>query len=204
MAESNQMVGLTTQRIVSLTDGVFAIAMTLLVLNLELPSPSDGITVTKLHQLLADQYYYFFDYALSFMLLGLYWIVHHQQFHYIRRTDRHHIWINIFILMFIALIPFSTSLIGEFSFDWVADVFFGGNLFILGGLFYINWDYATRDRRLVDKDLDPDKVALGKRRTLVTPVVALVAMAMAIAHVTYSSWVYLLIPLILSRKWFRQ
>src|SRR4030065_989192 len=104
---------LTTRRIEALADGIFAISMTLLVLTLTLPDMMD--TKLNLSQLLAEQWPKFFNYALSFFLLAIFWIVHHQQFHYIRRTDRTHIWINIGILMFVALVPFTTDVAGDYS-----------------------------------------------------------------------------------------
>ncbi len=65
--------------------------------------------------LLYSQMHRFFNYALSFLLLSIFWIVHHQQFHVIKRSDQRLLWINIFILMFVALMPFSTDLVGDFN-----------------------------------------------------------------------------------------
>ena len=127
---------LTTRRIEALTDGIFAIAMTLLVLTLTLPDMLE--TQLGLSQLLADQWPKFFNYALSFVLLAIFWIVHHQQFHVIRRTDRGHIWINIGILMFVALMPFSTDVAGDYSGETLAELLFSANLMILGLLFLLN------------------------------------------------------------------
>lgn len=124
------LVPLTTRRIEALADGIFAFAMTLLVLTLTLPDATQ--TKLSLSQLLADQWPKFFNYALSFALLAIFWIVHHQQFHFIRRTDRTHIWINIGILMFVALVPFTTDVAGDYSRQTIAELLFSGNLLILG------------------------------------------------------------------------
>ena len=105
---------MTTIRLETLTDGVFAIAMTLLVLNLRFPVTKAGLTERELEQIVFGQSNVFFNYFLSFILLALFWMLHHQQFHFFRKTDRSHIWINIFILMFVALLPFSASLVGPF------------------------------------------------------------------------------------------
>ncbi|MBC8276260.1 MAG: DUF1211 domain-containing protein, partial [Chloroflexi bacterium] len=128
---------LTTRRIEALADGIFAIAMTLLVLTLTLPDMAQ--TKLSLSQLLADQWPKFFNYALSFVLLAIFWIVHHQQFHVIRRTDRGHVWINIGILMFVALMPFSTDVVGSYGNETLAELLFSANLMILGLLFLLNW-----------------------------------------------------------------
>ena len=196
--------GMTTHRIENLADGIFSIAMTLLVLNLALPEVGTGLTLTtELHTLLFGQTHKFFNYALSFILLAIFWIIQHQQFHFIKRTDHTHLWINIFSLMFVALVPFSTSLTGDYPNETVAKLFFDLNLFILGSLNVLNWTYATKDYRLVDRSLDPRRIAVGNRRDAVIPVVALLAMVLSLIIPKWSSCVYLLIPIMLAHPWFR-
>jgi uncharacterized membrane protein len=140
--------GMTTHRIENLADGIYSIAMTLLVLNLALPEVGTDMTLTtELHTLLFGQTHKFFNYALSFILLAIFWGIQHQQFHFIKRTDRTHLWINICSLMFVALIPFSTSLISDYPDETTAKLFFYLNLFVLGILSALNWTYATKNYR---------------------------------------------------------
>ena len=195
--------GMTTHRIEALTDGIFAVAMTLLVLNLKLPQGGVEGMEADLIDLVTGQSHVFSNYAMSFLLAAVFWIIHHQQSHFIKRTDRNHIWLNVIILMFVSLIPFSTSLINDYHDDWMASIFFGMNMFILGSLFYLNWDYATRGHRLVALSLDPRRIAVGKRRSAVTPIVSLLAMALALVDAPVSSFAYLLIPVILFHPTFR-
>ncbi len=192
---------LTTRRIEALADGIFAIAMTLLVLTLTLPD----MTQTKLglSQLLAEQWPKFFNYALSFVLLAIFWMVHHQQFHVIRRTDRRHVWINIGILMFVVLMPFSTDVVGDYSGETLAELLFGANLMILGLLFLLNWWYACWKHRLVDPDLDRETIVGGIRRSCVTPVVAALSMVLSFFIPGWALAAYMLIPFIQLLPWFR-
>ncbi|MFC2050634.1 TMEM175 family protein [Chloroflexota bacterium] len=192
---------LTTRRIEALADGIFAIAMTLLVLTLTLPDMAE--TKLDLSQLLADQWPKFFNYALSFVLLAIFWIVHHQQFHVIRRTDRGHIWINIGILMFVALMPFSTDVAGDYSGETLAELLFSANLMILGLLFLLNWWYSCRNHRLVDPDLDRETIAGGIRRNCVIPVVAAISMVLSFFIPRWGLTAYMLIPIIQLHPWFR-
>ena len=192
---------MTTRRIEALTDGIFAIAMTLLVLTLTLPDATQ--TKLSLSQLLADQWPKFFNYALSFLLLAIFWIVHHQQFHMIRRTDRRHVWINIGILMFVALMPFSTDVVGSYEHETLAELLFSANLLILGLLFLLNWWYACRNHRLVDPDLDRETIVRGIRRSCITPVVAAIAMVLSLFIPRWGLTVYMLIPIIQLHPWFR-
>ena len=196
--------GMTTHRIEALTDGIFAIAMTLLVLTLDIPeAKTELIQTVELHRMLIGQMHKFFNYALSFLLLAIFWVKHHQQFHFIKRTNRKHLWINIVTLMFIALIPFSTSLIGDYNDDRVAEFFFASNLFIIGMLFLWNWVYATKGHRLVDRSLDPQRIALWKKRGAVIPLVSLLAMVLSLTNPQFTFYAYLLIPIILALPHFR-
>ena len=187
---------MTTHRIEALTDGIFAIAMTLLVLNLALPELGEITAQTELHNLLFGQTHKFLNYAISFLLLAIFWTRHHRQFHFIKRTDGKHLWINIVFLMFVALMPFSTDLLGDHTDDPMSGVFFGANLLILGCLSLWNWSYATTDHRLVDRSLDPQQVALAKKRGIVIPLVATLAIGLSLIVPQFSSYVYLLIPVL--------
>jgi uncharacterized membrane protein len=192
---------LTTRRIEALADCIFAFAMTLLVLTLTLPDMTE--TKLNLSQLLAAQWPKFFNYALSFLLLAVFWILHHQQFHLIHRTDRRHVWINVGILMFVALMPFSTDVVGDYGGQTLAELLFSANLMILGLLFLLNWWYACWHHRLVDRDLDSETIIRGIRRSCVTPVVAAIAMVFAFFIPRWGLLVYVLIPIIQLHPWFR-
>lgn len=192
---------LTTRRLEALSDGIFAFAMTLLVLTLTLPDATQ--TKLSLSQLMADQWPKFFNYTLSFLLLAIFWVIHNQEFHVIRRTDRGHIWINIGILMFVALMPFSTDVTGSYSNETLAEILFSANLLILGLLFLLNWWYACSNHRLVDHDLDREIIARGIRRGCITPVVAAISMVLSFFIPRWALTVYMLIPIIQLLPWFR-
>ncbi len=190
-----------TKRIEALADGIFAIAMTLLVLNLSFPLVQGG--AENLLKMLSSQVTDFLSYGLSFILLAIFWIMHHQQFHYIQRTDSKHLWINILILMFVALVPFSTSIIGDYGVNMVADVFFSANILIIGFLFLINWVYATDNYRLVKHDLDRQIIVKTVRRISVIPIVSLLAIIMSLFIPLGSIWLFILVPIIQFLKPFR-
>ena len=98
------------ERMLAFSDAVMAVAITLLVLDLKLPgNVSDAELGHALHASLPN----LAAYALSFVVIGLLWIGHHQQFSQIRRVDGVLIWLNLFFLLTIALIPFVTSLLSE-------------------------------------------------------------------------------------------
>jgi len=114
VGDTNLISGLSKTRIEALTDGIFAIAMTLMVFDIKV-APVAHMDQWNLRHELIQLWPRFLAYVISFVMLGVYWVGHHNQYHYIRRTDRPFLWINIFFLMGVSLIPFSTSLLRAIS-----------------------------------------------------------------------------------------
>jgi uncharacterized membrane protein len=160
---------LTTSRIETLADGIFAIVMTLLVFNLKVPEILAGTSMAELPTKLFQLWPKLLSYVISFAVTGVYWIAHHNQFYYIKRSDRWLLWINILFLMFVALTPFSSALLGEYPSTQVAVVVYGINLTLNRLTLFLNWWYATKNNRLVNPDLDPYLVKLFTRRILAAP-----------------------------------
>jgi uncharacterized membrane protein len=123
------------KRIEALADGIFAFGMTLLVPDLKQDFPK-GLSFSFLAAAVGHRLFY---YIIAFIILGMYWTGHHAEFYYIKRTDRLHLWLNIFILMFIAIMPFSTSLLGS-NVDKVFAVFvYNCNITIITICYLLHW-----------------------------------------------------------------
>ena len=137
-------------RIEALTDGVFAVAMTLLVLDIKVPELQQALASTQLpHELLA-LWPKLLSYSISFVILGVYWVGHHLQLAFIRTADRLLLWINMLFLLFVVLVPFSTALLSEYTNQRVAIAVYGANLIAIGLVLALHWWYATNQRRHVD------------------------------------------------------
>jgi uncharacterized membrane protein len=182
-------------RIEALTDGVFAIVMTILVLDIVVPHLSNSEPSTELLKRLFQLWPVFLSYASSFIILGYFWIGHDSQFHYIKRVNRRLLWITIFYLMFIALIPFSTSLLGQYADQQISVLIYGVNLTISFCWNYLHWWYATKDHRLVDSNLDPILITLVSRRYFVGIIMFLIAIAVSFININISLIFYLGTPL---------
>jgi uncharacterized membrane protein len=194
---NNHELGLTTARLEALVDSIFAIAMTLLVLNLTIPHIARESVGAALPKLLLSQVNDIFSYCLSFLLLAVFWMIHHRQFHFIKRTDSVHLWINILMLMFVTLVPFTTSLAAVYPQFIYTNVFFHSNMFVIGLLFFCDWSYATAGHHLVKKTLDIKQIDLGKRKNLLTPCVSLAAIILAFFWPGWSATIYISIPIFL-------
>lgn len=142
-------------RLEALTDGVFAIVMTLLVLEIGVPEITSSELHAELPQRLLELWPKLLSYLISFIILGMFWYLHHFSFHYIKRSNGGLIWLNILFLMFIALIPFSMSLFGEYEDEQLPIVLYAGNILLVHIMRFILWQYATGKHRLVDKDISP-------------------------------------------------
>lgn len=183
-----------TNRIETLADGIFAIAMTLLVLGIEVPAIPGTVTSTAILQytlnILIPQ---IFIYVLSFILLASFWMNHHV-FFIIKRTNNTLLWINIFWLMSIAIVPFSTSMIAKYGGFQLSDIIFALNMLIIGILAYINWTYAANKGLIVDEVMPyANKV---KKIFLSMPLLSVFAIIISFLIPYGSITVFILIPII--------
>ena len=192
----NMLIWLKPARLQSLMDGIFAFAMTLLVLNLILPDPANLPGESMLHEMMKGEIQAFYNYALSFLLLAIFWTIHSQQLHILGKTNFPHLWLNMIILMFIVLVPFSASVMSDYSSDTLANLAFAVNMFIIGVLYYFNWHYAIGKHKLISKGIDAKRVAVARRRSLLTPFVSLIAIVLAFVSPSNAALAYLLIPVL--------
>src|SRR5256885_6083045 len=164
---------MSVARIETLADGVFAIAMTLLAFNLTVPVLDPSLSADQVAAGLPGQIYAlgpaFVVYALSFVVLGVYWVGHHAQFRVIDAADRAFLWINILFMMLIALVPSSTLLLSRYPLVPIAAQVYGIVLTLIGGAFYLHWRYATKGHRLVPPSTTEEFILAVQRRIPIWP-----------------------------------
>ena len=183
------------QRLIALADGVFAIVMTLLVFGLAVPLATDG---QDLAAELAEMWPEFLIYLLSFLVLGVFWLVHHLIFDTVERYDTTLIWLNIVFLMLASLVPFSTRLFIEHGAVTVTALVYGANLGLLFAIAWATFSYVTVGNRLTARDLDPDIGRGGRRMGYIYVTVMLVATAVSLlspvaAFILYGGFVMTII-----------
>ncbi|VVB68634.1 Uncharacterised protein [uncultured archaeon] len=171
---------LGTSRLEDLADGIFGFAMTLLVLGIDVPQniPKNQADQALLQHLigLVPQ---FLIYALAFFTLGSLWYSHQLHFRHIKKVDARLIWSNILGFMFIALLPFTTNLAGDFGDHQMGILPFEVNLLLLGLVFYSEWSYISSHPHLLHEELDPLTLARGKEKNAITVVLALACIALS-------------------------
>ena len=188
---------LTKGRLEALSDGIFAFAMTLLVISLSVPDKATLVLSNAYAlQVLINLYFGFVHYALAFLILGAFWLSQHIQFHSVRTPDKVFTWINLVTLMFVALLPFSSSFSGAFSGVPVGAMVFELNLLIIGMGMSLQWWYATDGNRLTESTLKPAYIRKIRFRNLVVPAVSIVGILFALAGNTWSSAIYMTLPIV--------
>ena len=199
MADEIEVEGLflTKGRLEGLSDGIFAFAMTLLVVGLDLPDKttivqSTGYAMGLLVSLESD----FLHYILAFLILGAFWLSHHTQLHSVKRIDKVYVWINLSVLLFVALLPFTTSFSGDFPKVPVGAMVFEASLFAIGIAMFCQWQYATQGHRLVEPTLDKRYIRYIRISNLVVPLVSVVGILIALTGSTLSTVVYLTLPVV--------
>jgi uncharacterized membrane protein len=197
-SESKQ--GLGKQRIEALSDGVFAIAMTLLVLDIKVPGFSEGALAPEfLTKTLLALWPKFLTFGMSFVILGLFWIAHQGYAHFLKRTDRYFLWINLLFLMVVVTVPFSTALLGSYPNYRLAAMIYGINILALGVTLLWQWSYATSGHRLVSNGIEPELVKAGKQRIMFGIGANLIAVLLALVNPSFSLVLYVLFPFVYLR-----
>ena len=182
-------------RIVTFSDGVFAIAITLLVLNIETPEIPANLVAEVLPGRLLDLWPKFLSYVISFLVILTYWIAHHSIFSAIKGYDRTLIWLNSLFLMCVAFLPFPASLFGEYGDQPLVVAIYAGSLAITRLLLTAVWWYASSGRRLVDRDLDASMIKAYRLRGLAIPLIFLLSIFISFFSVSVAvySWVLLIV-----------
>jgi uncharacterized membrane protein len=179
--------GTDIERTVFFSDAVFAIAITLLALDLRVPQISESAATSELPNALLELWPNAFSFLVSFWIIGSYWLAHHRIFHHVRAYDRGLLLINLLFLMWIVLLPFSSSLIGEYENLQLPVIVYAVHN-ILAGLTLSR--HALKDGRLVKTDLDPRAVRYNNLRALFLPTVFVVSIGISFisAEIARGSW----------------
>jgi len=186
--------GTEMERTIFFSDAVFAIAITLLALDITIPKPKH-VLGRELSSVVLAQWPDVLSFAVSFLIIGAYWMAHHRIFHYIKRYDATLLWLNLLFLMSIAFLPFPDRVLSEWGDrEQFALIFYATSVAVAGLLLSLVWLYATRGRRLVASDIDPRLVRYLFSRGLMPPLVFLgsIVISFVSLRAALGSWLLLL------------
>jgi uncharacterized membrane protein len=181
-------------RVVFMSDGVFAIAMTLLVLDLRLPTLPEP-SAAALRDALVANMPHFIAFVVSFQVIGIFWTAHLRMFSLITVYTRGLAFLNLLFLMSIAILPFSQTLVGEYGRLTLAAVFYSLSLVFTSLTSNVLWFYASRRARLLGPDVSPADVRIVTTRALVTLALFVIGAGAAFISVQVASIVWVSIAL---------
>lgn len=174
-----------TGRLEAFSDGVFAIAVTLLVLELRAPLPGTLHEGESLLRALAHDWPSYLAFVTSFATILIVWINHHNLFQLIHRTDHNFLLLNGLLLMTVTLIPFPTNVLAEYILEpgaRVASVLYAGAFLAMAIAFNLLWRYASRDGRLLARDVDMRLVGIINKQFRTGPLTYLFCVVVAIIN----------------------
>lgn len=188
-----------TTRLETFSDGVIAIVITIMILELKLPDltkdNSTEQTIDHLKHLLP----YFITYAFSFMMIGIFWTNHHHMFHLLEHTDEHLVWQNFLFLFLLSLIPFATAMVGANPYIAISPALYGFVMLLTSLSFVLIRNYTIRNE-LIHKDRDKEltrkifKISFkGRTKAIIGSIVYFVSIPLAYINV-YFSYVCFIIP----------
>ena len=187
--------GLAKNRIEALADGIFAVAMTLLVLDIKSPQNLPLEATANLVDHLVALEHSFAMYVISFIVLAIFWIAHHLLFHFVRHVDRRLLWINMLFLLLVTFVPFSTDLLGDHGHLTLPVLVYGTNLLGLGALLALQVRYLASRPELAAPDLTSAAIANMQREVTLYALVPLVSMAVSFYNPRLGMYSYLLLAI---------
>lgn len=198
MEEKNndQKILMPADRLKAMTDAFYPFAMTLLVLTIDVPKIENINSIGDFNQAIWTLLPNIFNFALSFLLLAIFWLINHREFQNIKRVDASFLWLNFLSLILVVFIPFTTELMGDFGKYQMANIIFAINLMLIGVVNYFIWEYAYFHNLT---DIKENTKAIKKRRykSLATPIVSLLVIIISFFSSDYCTLGYLFIPVFL-------
>lgn len=199
------------ERMILFSDAVFAIAITLLAIEIKLPAElkvndlpfsldRHVVTDNLLLIALAEMIGKFIGFFISFFIIGLYWTIHHRMFGYVINYDRKLLWLNLVFLMAIVLMPFSTGFYSEYAVHFlrVPVIVYTINIIFLGIMNYILWNYLANPKHQLAVGISSlEKKYFGMRAIIVPSVFLIVAVIYILVRKEYAIYIPLLIPILM-------
>ena len=177
--------GVDLPRLYAFSDGVFAIAITLLVLEIRFPELEQSAVSTQFWPTLAATIPAIFGFVQSFLIIGLFWTVHQRVFRLIKRGDNGLLWLNLLYLLLVAFLPVPSGIVSRYPVEPATMSFYVACVALLGLTHLLLWRYASHKHRLIDTELEPLQIRIITLRALALPLVCFVALGL------YLVWPYM-------------
>jgi uncharacterized membrane protein len=186
---------MSSGRLEALGDGIFSVAMTILVIELALPAVKEDSWASFVHAI-RETWTSFLCYVISFIVLGIMWFGHRMIFEYISRTNRYFIFLGVLFYMVVCLVPFSTRFLAHDTLKWYAILVYGANLSLCNLTLYGQWLYGINRSTLIGIELPGEVRKEAKKLFLLSPVVYSVAIAFSFFYPVISILIFIITPVL--------
>ena len=143
------------ENLISFSDAVFAFAITLMALSIDIPDLPLGLSQSQLSDRLYDLYPQFEDYIISFAVIAVFWVSYHRVFNHIEGSHISMVYLNMLFLLLVTLLSLTTSIVTNYSSYQIPFIIYCIVVIMASSLLVLIWWYATKDHRLVDKNMHP-------------------------------------------------
>ena len=143
------------EHVIAFGDAIFAFAITLMTISIEIPDLPPNLTESELLSRLYEVYPQVESYIISFVVIGIFWISYHQVFNFITKSHISVVYLNLLFLLLITFLSITTSLVIDYGSYQIPYVIFCVVVILASSLLALIWWYATKDYRLIDKDVHP-------------------------------------------------
>ena len=195
MVEEKHKLSLASGRLEALGDGIFSVAMTILVINLQLP-PIKGNSWADFLLTLHTAAQSFLCYVISFIIIGIMWFAHRIMFEYIGKTNRYFIFLGVLFYMMVCLVPFSTSFLAGNTLQWYSILLYGLNLSMCNLTLYAQWSYGIKHPVLLERELPQEVKKEARVLFLLSPVVYTIAIIISFWLPQVSLAIFVITPLV--------
>lgn len=187
-------------RTIFFSDSVFAIAITLMAMDLKINGANRGLSNEELLQSLSNISNNIFSFLLSFLVIGYYWYIHHKMFRFINQIDVKVILLNFLLLLMIIIIPFTTSLIGTHP-NELSTLIYSVNIFLISFLHYLIWIYSIKHKYFPTYN-DDEKIEIEhyikqvSKKSLINSIILLLVSFIIIIDFSYLQYFWFFIIII--------
>ena len=197
------------ERMILFSDAVFAIAITLLVIEMKVPEIAHNIvSEDKLAEALAEMIPKFVGFIISFFIIGLYWTVHHRLFGFVVNYNQRLLWLNLFFLLAVVLMPFSTGFYSGYIFKLLKApvIVYVTNICFLGIMNFVLWKYISNPKRGLAEGLTRPIAAYFSFRAIMVPIIFIIMAMIYLFLPKYAVWIPMFVPvtMLIIRKIFEK
>jgi uncharacterized membrane protein len=188
------------ERMILFSDAVFAIAITILVIEIRVPEiPKELVTEQKLLESLDHLIPKFVGFLISFMIIGLYWQVHHRMFGFVVNYTRRTLWLNLFFLLAVVLMPFSTAFYSEYVLRLLKTpiIVYVVNICFLGFMNFFLWKHLTNPKLSLTEGVTREEDIIFSFRSIAVPLVFIVAAFVYFFNPMVAAFLPSLLPLLM-------